>query len=101
MAIFYKSTPCIFRTSCTVATSTSRAFTPLFTARRVDDATMNIEITTEVPNTYIFYTTDGTAPTRASSVYIGPVNMTRGTHIKILPVYKGEERDSVYEFVIK
>ena len=77
------------------------SFTPLFTARRVDDATMNIEITTEVPNTYIFYTTDGSTPTRASSVYIGPVNMTRGTHIKILPVYKGEERDSVYEFVIK
>ena len=77
------------------------SFTPIFTARRVDDATMNIEITTEVPNTYIFVTTDSSTPTRASSVYIGPVNMTRGTHIKILPVYKGEERDSVYEFVIK
>lgn len=77
------------------------SFTPIFTARRVDDATMNIEITTEVPNTYIFYTTDNSTPTRASSVYIGPVNMTRGTHIKLLPVYKGEERDSVYEFVIK
>ena len=77
------------------------SFTPIFTARRVDDATMNIEITTEVPNTYIFYTTDNSTPTRESSVYIGPVNMTRGTHIKILPVYKGEVRDSVYEFVIK
>ena len=77
------------------------SFTPIFTARRVDDATMNIEITTEVPNTYIFYTTDNSTPTRESTVYIGPVNMTRGTHIKILPVYKGEVRDSVYEFVIK
>ena len=77
------------------------SFTPIFTARRVDDATMNIEIATEVPNTYIFYTTDSTMPTRESQVYIGPVNMTRGTHIKILPVYKGVERDSVYEFVIK
>ena len=54
-----------------------------------------------MPNTYIFYTTDNSTPTRESTVYIGPVNMTRGTHIKILPVYKGEVRDSVYEFVIK
>ena len=77
------------------------SFTPLFAARRVDETTMNIEIATEVPNTYIFYTTDGTAPTRESAVYIGPVNLQRGTHIKLLPVYKGVDRDSVYEFVIK
>ena len=62
---------------------------------------MNISIETEVPNTYIFYTTDGTMPTRQSSIYLGPVNLARGTHIKLLPVYKGDERDSVYEFVIK
>ena len=77
------------------------SFTPIFAARRVDESTMNIEIATEVPNTYIFYTTDGTAPTRESAVYIGPVNLQRGTHIKLLPVYKGVDRDSVYEFVIK
>ena len=77
------------------------SFTPMFTARRVDESTMNIEVSTEVPNTYIFYTTDGTAPTRQSAVYIGPMNLQRGTHIKILPVYKDVERDSVYEFVIK
>lgn len=77
------------------------SFTPIFTARRVDETTMNIEISTEVPNTYIFFTTDMTKPTRESSVYIGPINLQRGTHIKILPVYKGQERDSVYEYVIK
>ena len=49
----------------------------------------------------IFYTTDGSTPTRESAVYIGPVNLQRGTHIKLLPVYKGVDRDSVYEFVIK
>lgn len=76
-------------------------FTPQFTARRVDDHTMNIAITTEVPNTYIFYTTDMSTPTRASSIYLGPINLERGTHIKILPVYQDIERDSVYEFVIK
>ena len=76
------------------------SFTPLFTATRVDDRTMNIAIETEVPNTYIFYTTDSTTPTRQSAIYIGPVNFRRGTHIKILPVYKDVERDSVYEFVI-
>lgn len=77
------------------------SFTPLFRATKVDDQTMNIGIETEVPNTYIFYTTDSTAPTRRSSIYLGPMNLTRGTHIKILPVYKDLERDSVYEFVIK
>ena len=77
------------------------SFTPQFTARRVDDHTMNIAIETEVPSTYIFYTTDSTTPTRHSQVYLGPINLRRGTHIKIQPVYKDTERDSVYEFVIK
>lgn len=77
------------------------SFTPQFTARRVEDNTMNIAISTEVPNTYIFYTTDLSTPTRESAIYLGPVNLSRGTHIKILPVYKDIERDSIYEFVIK
>ncbi len=77
------------------------SFTPHFTVRRVDGQTTNIAIGTEVPNTYIFYTTDLTTPTRNSDIYIGPINLQRGTHIKILPVYKNVERDSVYEFVIK
>ena len=77
------------------------SFTPCFTARRVDEHTMNITIGTEVPNTYIFYTTNMSTPTRQSAIYLGPVNLERGTHIKLLPVYKDVERDSVYEFVIK
>lgn len=77
------------------------SFMPQFSARRVDDQTMSIAISTEVPSTYIFYTTDSTTPTRQSPIYIGPINLRRGTHIKILPVYKDIERDSVYEFVIK
>ena len=77
------------------------SFTPQFEVRRVDGETMNIAIGTEVPNTYIFYTTDLSRPTRSSAIYIGPMNLKRGTHIKILPVYKDQERDSVYEFVIK
>ena len=77
------------------------SFTPLFRATRIDDHTMNIAIETEVPSTYIFYTTDSTTPTRKSRVYLGPINLQRGTHIKIQPVYKDTERDSVYEYVIK
>lgn len=77
------------------------SFTPLFRATRVDDRTTNIAIETEVPSTYIFYTTDGSTPSRNSQVYLGPINLQRGTHIKILPVYKDQERDSVYEFIIK
>lgn len=77
------------------------SFTPLFNATKVDERTMNVAIETEVPNTYIFYTTDNSTPTRASAIYLGPVNLERGTHIKILPVYKDIVRDSVYEFVIR
>ncbi|MGX8713816.1 MAG: beta-N-acetylhexosaminidase [bacterium] len=77
------------------------SFTPIFHATHVNDQTTNIAIETEVPNTYIFYTTDTTTPTHHSPVYIGPINLRRGTHIKILPVYKDIARDSVYEFVIK
>lgn len=77
------------------------SFTPLFRATRVDEATTNIAIETEVPSTYIFYTTDNSTPTRRSQVYLGPINLKRGTHIKIQPVYKDKERDSVYEFIIK
>ncbi|MBR4738861.1 MAG: family 20 glycosylhydrolase [Bacteroidales bacterium] len=77
------------------------SFTPQFTAHRIDDNTTNIAISTEVPNTYVFYTTDLSTPTRESAIYLGPINLKRGTHIKLLPVYKDIERDSVYEFVIK
>lgn len=77
------------------------SFTPLFRATRINENTTNIAIETEVPSTYIFYTTDGSTPSRQSQVYIGPINLKRGTHIKILPVYKDHERDSVYEFIIK
>ena len=77
------------------------SFTPLFHATLIDKQTANIAISTEVPNTYIFYTTDGSTPTRNSQIYVGPVNLTRGTHLKILPVYKNLERDSVYEYIIK
>ena len=77
------------------------SFTPLFRATRINENTTNIAIETEVPSTYIFYTTDGSTPSRQSQVYIGPLNLKKGTHIKILPVYKDHERDSVYEFIIK
>ena len=77
------------------------SFTPLFHTVVQDGGTVSLTISTEVPNTYIFYTTDGTTPTRNSSVYIGPFNIQRGTHIKILPVYKDVARDTVYEYVIR
>ena len=77
------------------------SFTPHFRVTPVNENSVNIAIETEVPNTYIFYTTDLSVPTRQSAIYLGPVNLKRGTHIKILPVYNDKERDSVYEFVIK
>ena len=88
------------RLNCKGYTYCEGSFTPLFSATRVDDHSMNIAIETEMPSTYIFYTTDGSTPTRRSSIYLGPINLKRGTHIKIQPVYKDQERDSVYEFIM-
>ncbi len=77
------------------------SFTPQFSATRVDDRTMRVAIQTEVPNTYIFYSLDSFPPTRQSAIYIAPLTLQRGTRIKILPVYKDIERDSIYEYVVK
>lgn len=77
------------------------SFTPRLTAQSTTAAGSEISITTEVPNTYIFYTTDGSTPTRNAKVYLGPIRLQHGTHLKILPVYNDRERDTVYEFIIR
>ena len=53
---------------------------------------------TELPNTTIHYTIDGSRPTVQSPVYTDPVVLPKGTVIKTLSVYDGEPRECVYEY---
>lgn len=76
------------------------SFIPLVHTRKIDDNTLSVTISTEVPNTYIFYTTDGTTPSRNSQVYVSPFQITNNTTLKLLPVYHDHLQDSVYEYVL-
>ena len=48
----------------------------------------------------IFYTLDGSDPTQNSSIYMGPMRLASGTHIKVLAYWQGKQREGIYEFVI-
>ena len=76
------------------------SFIPLVHTRKIDNKTLSVTISTEVPNTYIFYTTDGTTPSRNSQVYVSPFQITNNTTLKLLPVYHDHLQDSVYEYVL-
>ncbi|MCR4659796.1 MAG: family 20 glycosylhydrolase [Bacteroidales bacterium] len=76
------------------------SFKPLFHTREAGEGYYDVTLETEVPNTYIFYTTDGTIPTEQSPIYMGPIRLASGTHIKVLAYWDGHQREGVYEFVI-
>ena len=76
------------------------SFMPIINTKKIDDNTFSVSVSTEVPNTYIFYTTDGSTPTRNSQVYISPFKIAPNTTLKILPIYHDNEQDSIYEYVL-
>lgn len=76
------------------------SFIPIVHTRKIDDNTFSVTISTEVPNTYIFYTTDGTTPSRNSQVYVSPFQIAPNTTLKLLPVYHDTPQDSVYEYLL-
>ena len=76
------------------------SFMPIVHTRVIDDKTLSVTVSTEVPNTYIFYTTDGTSPSRNSQVYVSPIQITPNTTLKILPVYHDKQQDSIYEYTL-
>ena len=75
-------------------------FKPLFRAHNVGNGQFDVSLETEIPNTYIFYTLDGSDPTELSPIYLGPIRLASGTHIKTLAYHTGEPREGIYEFVI-
>lgn len=76
------------------------SFIPIVHTHKIDDNTFSVTVSTEVPNTYIFYTTDGTTPSRNSQVYVSPFQIAPNTTLKLLPVYHDQPQDSVYEYLL-
>ena len=58
-------------------------------------------ITSEVANTYIYYTTDGSEPTEESAVYNKPILLPKGTRLRTITLYKGEKQEGIYNYLIQ
>lgn len=76
------------------------SFMPTVESIPIDTNILSVTISIEVPNTYLFYTTDGSTPTRNSQVYISPIKVAPNTTLKVLPVYQDKPQDSIYVFSI-
>jgi hexosaminidase len=76
------------------------SFIPIVHTRKISDELFSVTISTEVPNTYVFYTTDGRTPSRNSQVYVSPFQIAPNTTLKLLPVYHDHPQDSVYEYLL-
>lgn len=77
------------------------SFIPEVKKSPIDPNAFSVSISIEVPNTYIFYTTDGSTPTRNSPVYVSPLKIASNTTLKILPVYQDKPQDSIYVYTIE
>lgn len=74
------------------------SFKPLMHRFGVGGNRYKVAFETELSNTTIHYTIDGSRPTVQSPVYTDPVVLPKGTVIKTLSVYDGEPRECVYEY---
>ena len=71
--------------------------TPVIT---FDYTTSNVSISCATPNSAIYCTTNGTAPTTSSSVYNGPFSVTSPTTVKAIATHADKDPSSVAELVI-
>ena len=74
------------------------SFKPIVTSTPINSKTLQVVITTEVDNAYVYYTTDGTTPTPESPVYHDPLQLPRGTHLRTLTLYNGQPQQGIYTF---
>lgn len=74
------------------------SFKPLMHRVSLGNGYYKVALQTEVANTYVFYTTDGTTPTSDSKIYIDPIVVPAGTLIKTQSFFEGQPREDVYEF---
>lgn len=57
-----------------------------------------VTLATEVANTFVYYTTDGSEPTLESAVYSAPLRLPKGMLLRTLSYYQGQIREGVYNF---
>lgn len=76
------------------------SFKPLLTKITNAQGETTFSLETEVMNTYVFFTTDGSEPTQSSQIYVAPVKFQSGTVVKTLSVYDGQAREGIYEYHI-
>ena len=72
-------------------------FKPTVT-KTVNASGLLITIDTEVEDTYVYYTTDGSDPTPDSPLYTAPLHLSRGTLLRTLTLYHGQQQESIYNF---
>lgn len=80
--------------------TSSGSFRPVVTCTPTSQGQFNVSFETEVMNTYVYYTTDGTVPTPSSQAYVAPILLKEGTIVKTISIYDGKQRDGVYEFIV-
>ena len=61
----------------------------------VYNSPINVVISTTTPNASIYYTTDGTLPTTASTPYTGPIAINASTTVKALATATGFDPSSI------
>lgn len=59
---------------------------------------VHVEMTTEVANAYIYYTTDGSDPTPESAIYESPITLPHGTLLRTITLYNGEIQEGIYTY---
>lgn len=73
------------------------SFKPMVTIAEDQDYRI-VSIATEVENTFVYYTVDGSEPTLESPVYSNPLRLAKGTLLRTLSYYQGQVREGVYNF---
>src|SRR5204863_4554006 len=59
------------------------------------DTSVTVTITDSTPGATIYYTTDGSTPTTASTVYTGPITLTATTTLKAMAAAPGKASSTV------
>ena len=61
----------------------------------------SVTVSSEVEDTYVYYTTDGTMPTLESPTYVEPLVLKEGTTLRLRSVFNGLPREEVYDYIIR
>lgn len=59
-----------------------------------------VTIACEVADSYVYYTTDGSDPTPESPLCVAPLRLPKGTLLRTLTLWHGEQQEKIYDFLI-